>query len=146
MHEDTVRTRAGIKNDMHGKFPRQMLRARVISEGVRTVFPGCTSGMYVPEELDNGQQPAPQPRQPKDMGDAEIVVELQPILDRIRQASSVEELEAIRPDIRRLRGDDKQAALAAAKTRGEQIRATANATDADPETGEIAPPSTQGEI
>lgn len=35
------------------KFPRQMLRARVISEGVQTVFPGAASGMYVPEEVQD---------------------------------------------------------------------------------------------
>lgn len=33
------------------KFPRAMLRARVVSEGVRTVYPAATSGMYVPEEV-----------------------------------------------------------------------------------------------
>lgn len=32
------------------KFPRQMLRSRCVSEGVRTVWPMATSGMYVPEE------------------------------------------------------------------------------------------------
>jgi hypothetical protein len=32
------------------KFPRQMLRSRTISEGVRTVYPMATSGLYVPEE------------------------------------------------------------------------------------------------
>ena len=37
--------------DMWKKFPRQMLRSRVVSEGVRTVLPAATSGMYVPEEL-----------------------------------------------------------------------------------------------
>lgn len=38
---------------MHKKFPRAMKRARVVSEGVRTVFPGATSGMYVPEEVQD---------------------------------------------------------------------------------------------
>jgi hypothetical protein len=33
------------------KFPRQMLRSRVVSEGVRTLWPLATSGMYVPEEV-----------------------------------------------------------------------------------------------
>lgn len=37
--------------DMWKKYPRQMLRARVISEGIRTVCPMATSGMYVPEEV-----------------------------------------------------------------------------------------------
>lgn len=38
---------------MYAKFPRQMLRARCISEGVRTVFPGVSSGMYTPEETQD---------------------------------------------------------------------------------------------
>lgn len=37
--------------DMWKKYPRQMLRSRVVSEGVRTIFPAATSGMYVPEEV-----------------------------------------------------------------------------------------------
>ena len=44
--------RAGLRGkDMWKKYPRQMLRSRVVSEGVRTVFPAATSGMYVPEEV-----------------------------------------------------------------------------------------------
>lgn len=39
--------------DMWKKYPRQMLRARTVSEGVRSVFPGATSGMYVPEEVQD---------------------------------------------------------------------------------------------
>lgn len=39
--------------DMWAKYPRQMLRSRVVSEGIRTVFPGATSGMYVPEEVQD---------------------------------------------------------------------------------------------
>ena len=37
--------------DMFKKFPRQMLRSRVVSEGIRTTCPMATSGMYVPEEV-----------------------------------------------------------------------------------------------
>ena len=33
------------------KYPRQMLKARVISEGVRMTFPGVTVGLYTPEEV-----------------------------------------------------------------------------------------------
>lgn len=46
-------TTAGISNPMWKKYPRQMLRSRVVSEGVRTVCPGATSGMYVPEEVQD---------------------------------------------------------------------------------------------
>lgn len=44
--------KAGLgRKDMWAKYPRQMLRARVISEGIRTVYPGILSGMYTPEEV-----------------------------------------------------------------------------------------------
>jgi len=35
------------------KYPRAMLRARVISEGVRTVYPAVTTGIYTPEEIQD---------------------------------------------------------------------------------------------
>ena len=34
-------------------YPRAMLRARVVSEGIRTVFPGCVVGVYTPEEVND---------------------------------------------------------------------------------------------
>lgn len=44
--------KAGLADkDMWKKYPRQMLRSRCVSEGVRAVFPAATSGMYVPEEI-----------------------------------------------------------------------------------------------
>jgi hypothetical protein len=55
-------------------FPRQMLRSRCVSEGVRTVWPMATSGMYVPEETRDMEPPfdgktieaeAEQPEPPK---------------------------------------------------------------------------------
>jgi hypothetical protein len=39
------------KTGMWVKYPRQMLKARVISEGIRATFPGIQSGMYTPEEV-----------------------------------------------------------------------------------------------
>lgn len=47
---------------MYQKYPRQMLRSRCVSEGVRTVCPAATSGFYVPEEVmdfDAGKSAAP---------------------------------------------------------------------------------------
>lgn len=44
--------RAGLQGrEGHQKYPRAMLRARCVSEGVRTVYPAATSGAYVPEEV-----------------------------------------------------------------------------------------------
>ena len=53
--------------EMYRKFPRQMLRSRCISEGVRTVYPVATGGMYAPEEVEA------MPRVERDMGAAEVV-------------------------------------------------------------------------
>lgn len=68
--------------------------------------------------------------------------ELQPVLDAISQAASTDDLEKLRPSMRKLSPDDKKAAMAAAQKRGAEIRA--KAAGADPETGEIK--STEGVI
>jgi hypothetical protein len=39
--------------DTWKKFPRQMLRSRTVSEGVRTIWPMATGGMYVTEEAQD---------------------------------------------------------------------------------------------
>jgi hypothetical protein len=36
--------------DIWNQYPRQMLHARCVSEGVRSVLPGATNGLYTPEE------------------------------------------------------------------------------------------------
>jgi hypothetical protein len=37
--------------DIWKQYPRAMLRARVVSEGIRTVYPAVLCGMYAPEEV-----------------------------------------------------------------------------------------------
>lgn len=61
--------------DMWKKYPRQMLRSRVVSEGVRTVYPNATSGLYVPEEVrdftadavPSDTPPTPEPKRARDL-------------------------------------------------------------------------------
>jgi hypothetical protein len=68
-------TKAGLgSKDMWKKYPRQMLRSRVVSEGVRTVCPNATSGLYVPEEVRDfaptvadDTPPTPQPKRARDL-------------------------------------------------------------------------------
>lgn len=60
-------------------YPRAMLRARVISEGVRTVYPGIAVGVYTVEEVRD--MPAQAVR---DMGAAEVVTEVN-VAERTRQ-------------------------------------------------------------
>lgn len=60
--------KAGLtKNPTWRQYPRQMLRARCISEGIRTVYPGVSVGVYTPEEVqdfapqEKDVTPPPQP-------------------------------------------------------------------------------------
>lgn len=77
---DMARMRnAGISNDaMYKKYPRNMLRARCISEGVRTVCPVATGGLYAPEETRS---------MPVDMGAAEVVQVPDELLAEARAAA-----------------------------------------------------------
>ena len=59
-------------------YARAMLRARCVSEGVRTVYPGCVVGVYTPEEVETFKTPSPTV---KDMGEAEIVIEEQVVTE-----------------------------------------------------------------
>ena len=54
----------GRRGDMYSKYPRAMLRSRCVSEGIRTIWPAATSGMYVPEEAEEIA-----PRRPRAMKD-----------------------------------------------------------------------------
>jgi hypothetical protein len=52
--------RAGIAGKDNWKnYPRQMLTARVISEGINAVFPGATGGLMTPEEAIDLPDQAP---------------------------------------------------------------------------------------
>jgi len=55
-----------LGNSMWSKYPRAMLRSRVASEGIRTVYPGVLCGMYTPEEVESFQ-PEPAPRIERDI-------------------------------------------------------------------------------
>ena len=59
-------------------YPRAMLRSRVISEGIRAVYPGCVVGTYTPEEVEDFQpaqnaSKAPQEPVEIDMGPVEVI-------------------------------------------------------------------------
>jgi hypothetical protein len=51
-----------VLKNTYKQFPRQMLRARVISEGVRAIDPGVVVGIYTPEEVsDFDDRPSTRP-------------------------------------------------------------------------------------
>jgi hypothetical protein len=68
--------RAGLGGrDTWKQYPRAMLRSRLISEGVRTVYPAVLCGIYTPDEA--ADLPPPRP-----MGAAEIVLPSIPTTSR----------------------------------------------------------------
>ena len=72
-------TAAKLANKDNWKnYPRAMLRARVVSEGIRTAMPGVVAGLYSPEEVQDFSASAsttnPPPLAAGHVVDAEIVV------------------------------------------------------------------------
>ncbi len=133
--------RAGLtKNPTWNQYPRAMLRARCISEGIRTVYPGVTVGTYTPEEVQD-MDPAPTVRQAPTPAapelspqTVEIVIDADKLLEQIELASTLEGLEMLRADIRRIpNGPDRGRIIAAAKRRANQIRAEQEPPAGDPQ-------------
>lgn len=55
-------TKAGLtSNPVWNGYARAMLRSRTVSEGVRTVNPGVTKGIYTPEEIAGIGPDSPEP-------------------------------------------------------------------------------------
>jgi hypothetical protein len=129
---------AGLtRNPTWKSYPRQMLRSRCISEGIRTVFPGVLVGTYTPEEV--GDMEPREPVRMRDMGTVDEVappappappeppeglIDVDELLESIELASTLEGLEMLRADMRRVpKGADRDRIIAAAKRRAEEIRA-----------------------
>ena len=121
---------AGLtKNPTWRQYPRQMLRSRCISEGIRTVYPGVTVGVYTPEEV---QDFAPEPPRMAQMAEPRMIemvssdMELEAVMRAIAAATTVEELREVWRDIKRLPESDKSAATAAGMARKGEIEGEAN--------------------
>ena len=97
---------AGLgSKDMWLKYPRQMLRARVVSEGIRATNPGVAVGVYTPEEVSDFEPADKRPgARAKPMGDAQIDTSasadiLREFSDRIDAAADMPALLAVGQDI-----------------------------------------------
>jgi hypothetical protein len=126
--------RAGLtKNPTWNQYPRAMLRARCISEGIRTVFPGVVVGTYTPEEVQDmdpapqAPRAAPQPQQPTP--EPQMVEEVAPPIDvealihKCTMTATIEGMELWRDEIRRVpKGPDRNRLMEAVKRRVEEIK------------------------
>jgi hypothetical protein len=136
---------AGLtRNPTWKSYPRQMLRSRCISEGIRTVFPGVVVGTYTPEEV--GDMEPREPVRMRDMGTVDEVappappeppeglIDVDELLESIELASTLEGLELLRADMRRVpKGLDRNRVIAAATRRVDQIRAEQEPPAGDPQ-------------
>ncbi len=119
--------RAGLtKNPTWNQYPRAMLRARCISEGIRTVFPGVVVGSYTPEEVQDMEPvrtpPAPPPLVEEVPPPAAVNVDK--LVQSIENASTLEFLDLLRPDMRRVpKGKERDRVVAAVQRRADEIRA-----------------------
>jgi hypothetical protein len=136
-------------NAMHKKFPRQMLKARCISEGIRAVYPGVLSGLYAPEEVRDitgpadtqseeylPREPEPRPEPPAPAPRTEIPADL---LAKLAACRTVDECRMWIPATRialNLQGPQDplyQAVIAAGKARAEELAKPADPLTAVPE-------------
>jgi hypothetical protein len=103
---DDERVKAAGLGNLHHKFGAAMKRSRCISEGVRTIYPGCLHGMYTPEEMVDvieGELIPTSPRKPAKKLEAPNVPSLPDVaptpeaepLDRSAQADYTKELGAM---------------------------------------------------
>ena len=86
-----------------------MLRARVISEGIRTVYPGVAVGIYTPEEVndfDAAPVKAEVVKKP-DLKDRIAKISADDLLVRIDEATNEADLKVMAEDAKTLLGDDK---------------------------------------
>jgi hypothetical protein len=122
---------AGLtKNPTWRSYPRQMLRSRCISEGIRTVFPGVVVGTYTPEEVQDMDPPraAPQPPQPAPepqmVEEVAAPVDVEALIQKCTMTATIEGMELWRDEIRRVpKGPDRNRLMAAVKKRVDEIKA-----------------------
>ena len=125
------------KNPTWTQYPRQMLRSRCISEGIRTVFPGVVVGAYSEEEAEDKKYEDKQPPNVvRDMGNVEEVetppaavnpaaVNVEKLIAKINSAVTREFLDVLwQEEMRHIpKGKDYDRVIAAANRRSNEIRA-----------------------
>lgn len=85
---------AGLKSDAWKKYPRALLRARVCSEGIRTIYPGILQGLYTPEEVAEFGHDTPVPPATSAQVDP-VAVSAQHLVTLREQVANILDIEAL---------------------------------------------------
>lgn len=93
-----------LGKDMYGKYTRNMLWARVISEGVGASYPAATSGFYVPEEVREFKDITPHINGPHEDDPGEQVMEHEELVKTLDELKSEPPHKAA---VRAFLGEDK---------------------------------------
>lgn len=123
---------AGLtRNPTWKSYPRQMLRSRCISEGIRTVFPGVVVGTYTPEEVQDMDAPQaprqppqrPEPAAPEIVEEIPQQIDVDALIHKCTMTATLEGMELWRDEIRRVpKGPDRERLMTVIKRRVEEIR------------------------
>jgi hypothetical protein len=110
------------KNGTWKQYPRAMLRARCVSEGVRTVFPGVAVGIYTPEEIQDGVEeidvtPVSVERAIQDAGNVSTALTVDEIEAHVNAMAEAETTETLKAAFSAAYAHAKQAKDKAARDR-----------------------------
>lgn len=106
---------------MYEKYPRAMLRSRCVSEGIRTVAPLATSGVYTPEEVRDMVDETPADG-PKDVTPRPTQLDETAVADMVAAIADAQDLDALRRTYRTCYAAAKQVGDVSAIERLEQAK------------------------
>jgi phage recombination protein Bet len=115
-------------NAMWKKRPYAQLSKCAESQALRKAFPELTGAAPTAEEMEGKTIGEYDDGATIDATTGEVTSKYDAVLLKIYEAATVEALNSLRPEILKLPADDKKAALSAAVTRADEIRA-ASATE-----------------
>jgi hypothetical protein len=126
-------TQAGLTTkDIWRGYPRAMLRSRLISEAIRTLFPSIISGAYTPEELQSIDPELPETVEQRLQAFDQPVLLQETVVDFLKDIKDAPTIETLK--------DNFGTAWKAAKEKGDEQRMSTLKTAYDARKAELETP------
>lgn len=119
--------------DIWKGYPRAMLRSRLISEAIRTLFPSIISGAYTPEELQSIDPELPATVEQRLGAFDQPALIQQVVVDYLKDIKDAPSIETLK--------DNFGAAWKAAKEKGDELRMSTLKTAYDARKAELEAPA-----